>query len=261
MPAFFIRDNMNKQDTQMKWILFWVFLILFIVMVLGTLGIVFFDFGAPTENERELMVYGLILEVAACVVALFHSIFRLKKEDNLEINIEELKDEIKNDIQAYVNKLSAMHTPSTSSGSDTESNQTALTYDLSFDSDYQKAADAFNAPPPFDTNKYKLKPQASDIDSDINSAKPYEKSFREQSYIGMLVQWKVCFSTITEYSNTYNIRASTSVSMFKVNFEIDKTAGARFRTAEKGLMFWLSGKISGFTLDMKLEDVQIDFCD
>jgi hypothetical protein len=57
-------------DKNMKWILFWTFLILFVLSVLGTLGVVFFGFGTPTDSERELLVKGLIGEIALCVIAL-----------------------------------------------------------------------------------------------------------------------------------------------------------------------------------------------
>ena len=61
---------MSTSNDKMKWILFTVFMILFVLAVLGTLGVVFFGFGTPTDGERELLVTGLILEIAACVIVI-----------------------------------------------------------------------------------------------------------------------------------------------------------------------------------------------
>lgn len=70
----------DKQSYQMKWILFWVFLVLFILSVLGTFGIIFFGFGTPTIDERALLVKVLIGEIASAVIVLFYSMFNLKKQ-------------------------------------------------------------------------------------------------------------------------------------------------------------------------------------
>lgn len=72
---------MENTTEKMKWILFFVFVTLFVLGVLGTLSVVFLGFGSPTDTEREWLVKGLVLEVAACVIALFYSIFGLKKVD------------------------------------------------------------------------------------------------------------------------------------------------------------------------------------
>ncbi|HHQ4572565.1 TPA: hypothetical protein ACSP3H_003466, partial [Aeromonas veronii] len=71
---------MDKSTQLMKWILFWVFIVLFALAVLGTLGVVFLGFGTPTEAEREWLVKGLLIEVTACIIAFFYSIFGLKPE-------------------------------------------------------------------------------------------------------------------------------------------------------------------------------------
>lgn len=84
---------MTTQKDQMRWVLFSVFLTLFTLMVVGTLGMVFFNFGDPTETERELMVKGLIGEVAACMIALFYSIFGLKGDVESPNKLQEI-DEI-----------------------------------------------------------------------------------------------------------------------------------------------------------------------
>ena len=83
---------MSNQKEQMKWVLFWVFLTLFVLMVLGTLAMVFLGFGSPTESERELMVKGLIGEVAVCIIALFYSIFGLKSGSVDASKLQELEN-------------------------------------------------------------------------------------------------------------------------------------------------------------------------
>ena len=85
---------MTTQKDQMRWILFLVFLTLFTLMVVGTLGMVFFNFGAPTVTERELMVKGLIGEVAASVIALFYSIFGLKDDAENQNKLQELDERV-----------------------------------------------------------------------------------------------------------------------------------------------------------------------
>ena len=71
-------ESGKSQEDRMKWVMFYVFLGLFVLAVLGTLGMVFLGFGTPTEEERSLLVKALIGEIAAAVVALFYSLFNLK---------------------------------------------------------------------------------------------------------------------------------------------------------------------------------------
>lgn len=69
-----------KMMDTMKWILFWVFISLFVIIVAGTLGILFFDFGKPTPEERSLLVKVFVAEVGVCVPALFYSVFNINKK-------------------------------------------------------------------------------------------------------------------------------------------------------------------------------------
>lgn len=64
----------------MRWILFWVFVLLFVIVVLGTLGAMFFGFGHLTDSERSTLFKFFIVEIAAAIVALFYSIFGLKNK-------------------------------------------------------------------------------------------------------------------------------------------------------------------------------------
>ena len=63
----------------MKWILFWVFIILFVTIVFLTLLSVFFGIGNPSENERSLLFKVFIVEIGLAVVALFYAMFNLKQ--------------------------------------------------------------------------------------------------------------------------------------------------------------------------------------
>jgi hypothetical protein len=81
----------QDQEEKMKWIMFYVFLGLFVLAVLGTLGMVFFGFGTPTPDERSLMVKAFIGEIAAAVVALFYSLFKLKPKHETQISEENQK--------------------------------------------------------------------------------------------------------------------------------------------------------------------------
>ena len=69
----------KKQQNLMRWILFWVFLSLFIAVVIGTLGALFFGFGHLTDSERDVLFKVFIVEIGAAIIALFYSIFGLKR--------------------------------------------------------------------------------------------------------------------------------------------------------------------------------------
>ena len=45
----------RDQEGLMRWILFWIFVGLFVVIVLGTLGAVFLGYGELREQERETL--------------------------------------------------------------------------------------------------------------------------------------------------------------------------------------------------------------
>jgi len=63
----------------MRWILFYIFTALFVLIVVMTIATVFFGLGAPTENERDLLFKTFVVEIGLAVVALFYSLFGLKK--------------------------------------------------------------------------------------------------------------------------------------------------------------------------------------
>ena len=118
-------------------------------MVLGTLGMVFFGFGSPTESERELMVKGLLVEVAACVIALFYSIFGLKKDPGPYEEIEKLREEIRA-------LLESTNKPTLKAPADHASDLDIKKYQSSRDS-FKKSIDLFEVAPPFPLNEYLFK--------------------------------------------------------------------------------------------------------
>lgn len=89
-----------SQENKMKWILFWVFIIFFIVILLGTLWAVFIGNVNITESEREVLFKAFIVEIGAAVFALFYSIFGLKKKSEihngrLRLSLGEYEDRTK----------------------------------------------------------------------------------------------------------------------------------------------------------------------
>lgn len=73
----------TSQKVAMSWILFWTFWAIFILTALGVLGTLFVvDFGAVQEQERGILINFFLVETAVAVVALFYSLFNLKKSDD-----------------------------------------------------------------------------------------------------------------------------------------------------------------------------------
>lgn len=78
-------DKLNeKQITKMRWFLFYIFASIFVIIVIGTLLVVFFGVGKPTEKERDLLFNFFIVEVGIAIIALFKMLFNLKKKPQEE---------------------------------------------------------------------------------------------------------------------------------------------------------------------------------
>lgn len=69
----------SKQYHWMRWILFWIFVVLFLVIVVCTVLAVFFGIGSPSEAEKSLLFKGFLGEIGAAVVALFYAIFGIRR--------------------------------------------------------------------------------------------------------------------------------------------------------------------------------------
>ncbi|TNF01243.1 MAG: hypothetical protein EP322_00140 [Bacteroidetes bacterium] len=247
----------------MKWILFWVFLVLFVLMVVGTLAMVFYGFGQPTPEERSLMVTGLIIEVAACVVALFYSIFGLKKggESNQDVTelirkIEVMQErldgiELEKSTRAHKGGSGEVSVPRVDEGGSADSR---------YVSDFEKMINDFKVKPKFAVDKYPLNPTVDEIKESIRSTRPFDKKHREKSYIGMNVQWKALFSDMNENDDSYRITADVSDTITALRFDIDKKEGQAFRHLDRNTPFWVCGTISSLDmLAVDLENVSIYF--
>ncbi len=80
----------SKQKLIISWTLFFTFWVIFSLSCVGTLAMLFLGFGEVQEAERPTLINMLIGEVSVGLLALFYSVFNLKKDsliDNDEINI------------------------------------------------------------------------------------------------------------------------------------------------------------------------------
>ncbi len=68
-----------NQSGRISWILFWTFWLIYLLASLGTLGMLFFDFGSVQVDERKLLIGSFLIETAVAIIALFYSLFKLKK--------------------------------------------------------------------------------------------------------------------------------------------------------------------------------------
>jgi len=72
--------NVEKRQTfLMRWILFYTFVVIFVVIVAGTIATVFFDFGSPSPEERSILFKVFLGEIGVTVITLFKALFGLRK--------------------------------------------------------------------------------------------------------------------------------------------------------------------------------------
>lgn len=69
----------KEQMKKMRWVLFYIFASIFVIIVLGTLLMIFFGVGELTGKERDILFHTFIVEVGIAVIALFRLLFNLKK--------------------------------------------------------------------------------------------------------------------------------------------------------------------------------------
>ena len=263
---------MEKSNVKMKWVMFWIFLTLFTLSVLCTLAMVFLGFGTPTESERDLLVKGLIGEVATCVVALFYSIFGLKSEQNesgnqsqeinsLEVRLNELEQEIKvlksntkrNDISTLQANNKKNHL--------TNSNDNPIIQDTKLP--FQEKIELLenhSIAPPFLVSDYSLKPTSVEILTEIDSSKPFNKEKISSNFVGLKVQWKCLFNGIQANSdNKFQVRCAQEELMPMIYFEIDEKNATKFKIANENTPFWLCGEIEGIdSISIQLKDVKVN---
>lgn len=248
----------------MKWILFWVFISLFVLAVLGTLSVVFLGMGSPTETEREWLVKGLILEVAACVIALFYSIFGLKKPKDSN------SDQTFSDIEIRVKELEEKLLLSTK-----EIDHSTTLLPISIGSEALEAGADFmdrmypflakiaglTTPPAFDEEIYSINPSYPEIVTDIKNVKPFDKKYRLESYIGLKVQWKCAFSEFDEEEDCFRVRAYTEEPLHAAYLNIDKSKNvSKLKVLDENHPFWVCGEISkivGTNIELVNADISV----
>jgi hypothetical protein len=237
---------MSTSNDKMKWILFTVFMILFVLAVLGTLGVVFFGFGTPTDSERELLVKGLILEISACVIALFYSIFGLKKTEVLSderiLTLEKRVDELEEKSIKTVREIDASFHSISASPTENPVEETDI-----FRTMYPSVAaiEDFNTIPAFPESTYTLSPVVTEITHDIGSLKPFDREHRANSYIGLKVQWKCAFSSFEEESDRYLVYVNTEKPHYQARIVVAKTEDlSKLKILNEHHPLWIAGEIS-----------------
>lgn len=95
-----------KQQRRMRSVLFYIFVAIFVVIVAGTIGVVFFNLGHPKPHEREILFSVFIGEIGIAVLALFKVLFGLKKpEAALNKPVPVVKGDYKYEMVFNDNKL------------------------------------------------------------------------------------------------------------------------------------------------------------
>ncbi|PKH02768.1 hypothetical protein CXF72_09925 [Psychromonas sp. MB-3u-54] len=255
---------MDSSNEKMKWILFSVFITLFTLAVLGTLSVVFLGFGTPTEAEREWLVKGLLLEVASCVVALFYSIFGLKKSNNstdeksladIETRLEELETRI---LMATKEIDRSALLPSDIEQSREPLLKSSLFHEMF---PFLVEIEEFKVPPAFNEKTYNLEPLYTDIESDIKQVKPFDKEHRTQSYIGLKVQWKCAFSGLTENNDCYRVHVFLEMPLHTAYLNIDFSKDvSKLKVLNENHPLWVCGEISriyGTNIDLINADISV----
>ncbi len=70
----------ERQNLRMRAVMFWVFIGLFVAVCTCTMLAVFAGVGHPTEDERNVLFTGFIVEVGVVIVALFAHMFGLREK-------------------------------------------------------------------------------------------------------------------------------------------------------------------------------------
>lgn len=70
----------EKQKHKMRWVLFWIFCIAFAILFIATFCSIFFNFGKPTTEERNILFRVFIAEIGTAIITLFYSMFGLHIE-------------------------------------------------------------------------------------------------------------------------------------------------------------------------------------
>jgi hypothetical protein len=108
--------------------------------------------------------------------------------------------------------------------------------------------EGYEVPPIFDEKIYNLSPLYSDIISDIEQVKPFDKEHRTESYIGLKVQWKSAFSGFTENQDSYSVRVFLEKPLHAAYLEIDLSKDiSKLKVLNENHPFWICGEISSIS--------------
>jgi hypothetical protein len=72
---------MDRSDRSTAIVLFWTFWAIYVAGAIGTLGMLFFGFGSVRDTERPILTNAFLVETAVAIVALFYSLWRLRRGD------------------------------------------------------------------------------------------------------------------------------------------------------------------------------------
>lgn len=89
---------MEEQRKKMKWILFWVFLTIYVIVTFLTILALFFNLGNLEVGYKSSLVATFIIETGAGIITLFYSIFSLKRPDKKNV-IPPFSSEIQKDVE------------------------------------------------------------------------------------------------------------------------------------------------------------------
>lgn len=100
----------SKQKIVVSWVLFWTFWVIFVLYCVGTLAMLFLGFGKVLETERPTLINMLIGEVSVGLLALFYSVFNLKKDAGNSPTDSEAVNDLKAQIASKNNEISTLRT-------------------------------------------------------------------------------------------------------------------------------------------------------
>ncbi len=75
---------MDEQRSKMKWVLFWVFIAIYIIVTLLTILALFFDLGNLATDYKTPLFTTFIIETGVGIITLFYSLFGLSRNETKE---------------------------------------------------------------------------------------------------------------------------------------------------------------------------------
>ncbi len=126
----------------------------------------------------------------------------------------------------------------------------------------EKILEDFNVPPPFPIDEYFVKPMPIEILNDIRLVKPFDREHRQNSYIGLKVQWKGLFSNVLKDNDKSKyhimIKFKRSLSDVLVQICVERDNYPKIRQIDENTPFWVCGEIESVdTLYIRLKNAQI----